>query len=243
MFSGKLSPVATAPPSTDRILNLYSRHSRDNSQVDLEQMANSHSTPSNRKVSADETNSAGAGFQLTSTPTQGGSGVTEGASDLDGGGQELSISPRTRAALQLDLLVHEHPPVKTSETEEVTKVIATGDSQPNCDDDRVVEFENPGDTESSSEPLTTETSSSVPVGDEDEGMKYVLALGWLDLFTHFTNPFQKRQPSLFLITSAIFIQTSLDPITVVVHAPRMVFNTVGKTRLCVNRSDSLLKEH
>ena len=166
MFSGKLSPV-TAPPSADRVLNLYSRHSRDNSQADLVQMADGQSSSSSRKVSTDET------IPLTSTPSHEDPSDPVSARDQNGDGRELSISPRTRAKLQLDLLVHEHPPVKISNAEEVAKVVAMGDNQPSYDEDRFVEFENPGYTESS-EPLTTETtSSSFPVGDENESMKYV----------------------------------------------------------------------
>lgn len=171
MFSGKLSPVTTAPPSTDRVLNLYSRHSRNNSQADLAQMADSSSS-SSRKVSTDETSVGVADAPLTSTPSHDNSSVTFSAGDPNSDGQELTVSPKTRAKLQLDLLVHEHPPLKTSEADEVTKVIAMGDDQPSCDEDRFVEYENPGDTESS-EPVTTETTtSSFPADDESEGMKY-----------------------------------------------------------------------
>lgn len=149
MFSGKLSPITTAPPSTDRILNLYSRHSRDNSQVDLRQ-------PSSRKASAEESNLGLVHTQTTSVPTE------------DETGHAPSISPGTQAKLQLDMMVHKHSREEPSDPREEDVKVGEDGEQPSSTGDRLLEFEHPEDT-SSSDPLTTE-SSSCWTEDNDEEM-------------------------------------------------------------------------
>ena len=152
MFSGKLSPITTPPPSTDQVLRRYSRHSRDEGNFDPAELH------LNESASADESATA----QVTV---------------LD---QELSTSPVSRAKLQLDLMVSEHSSVKPTDSNENTvnehhhnsmeqagAVNLSQKENGNDGEDRVVEYENPCETESS-EPLTTETSSSVSVAEQDE---------------------------------------------------------------------------
>ena len=141
MFSGKLSPITTPPPSTDKVLRRYSRHSRDEGNLDLVEPL------LNERVSADESAIA----QVTI---------------MD---QELSISPASEHSSvnptgdnESSVKEHHHNSV------DQTSAVNLSQKQKGSDgEDRVVEYENPCETESS-EPLTTETSSSVSVAEQDE---------------------------------------------------------------------------
>ena len=156
MFSRKLSPVSP-PPSTDKV-NFYSRHSSSNSLADL----------TSHKPGSSTTEDYGIKIPIRSGESH----------------PEVSLSPASRVKLQLDLLVRDHESDSESKlTNQVShREVGTAYPENNEDvvyveekcrsgEDRVVEYENPCETESS-EPLTTETTSSFPAGDEDEQSRF-----------------------------------------------------------------------
>lgn len=177
MFAGNLSPVGTPPARTDRVLNIYSRHSRDNSQgseiihtdpagaaeppmssENTSQLGEEEETKVNDPVHISDVNMgtpAGAVYKVKSDS------VTLHSTPIDKS-EGLSVSPRTVAKLQLDELVGEYSqtPQQTVQSELVSDVQSR-------ERDREVEFENPGDTEDSSEPTNTTSSCSLLDDDED----------------------------------------------------------------------------
>lgn len=185
MFAGNISPVGTPLARTERVLNVYSRHSRDNSQgsgimqmdgsavneqpaegssqraENMEQvLEEGDNQPADVSLHISNTNMgtpAGAVYKLK------GDSVTLHSTPKDKGEEGTSVSPRTAAKLKLDELVDEYsqePP--QCEPEVVNK-----------ERDREVEFENPMDTEESSEP--TNTTSSCSLLDDDEESRSVRA--------------------------------------------------------------------
>ncbi len=146
MFSRKLSPVSP-PPSTDKV-NFYSRHSSSNSLADL----------TSHKPGSSTTEDYGIKIPIRSGESH----------------PEVSLSPASRVKLQLDLLVRDHESDSESKLTVGTAYPKNNEDvvyvEEKCED-RVVEYENPCETESS-EPLTTETTSSFPAGDEDEQSRF-----------------------------------------------------------------------
>ena len=174
------SPVASPPPDVDK-MNMYSRHSRDNSRTDIQEQPATQRTPRSISpilaqqglVPAEQ----GVGPALEqSEPGEKPASTVEGyldrsspvsAKDKDEKREEeekQTVSPRTSGAnLKLDELVREHahllqPAAGVEESSTPDLKISSEDSA--IKDDRALEFENPLDTdESTSEPPTTSTAS------------------------------------------------------------------------------------
>ena len=151
------SPVSTPPADVGKV-NMYSRHSRDESQAQNAESPTDHERTS-RSVSPapvaeviQEKNDSKPDVDNQLSPTS------------IGGDEEESgerVSPRTSAKLRLDELVSEHAHLISGIEEQPAPVVSD-----NRDRDRALEFENPLDTdESSSEPPTNSTTSLLD--DED----------------------------------------------------------------------------
>ena len=177
MFAGNLSPVDPSPARTDRVLNVYSRHSRNNSQGSEFTHTDSAGVPeppmspiqgqgSVAQVREEENTNptidtsvdisdvnmgtpAGAVYKVK------GDSVTLHSTPKENNNQGLSVSPKTAAKLQLDQLVGEYSQSSNQP-----------DEASNRDKDREVEFENLVDTEDSSEPVNT--TSSCSLNDDDD---------------------------------------------------------------------------
>ena len=185
VFASRDSPVTTPPPDANKV-SMYSRHSRDNSQTEIElQQQTNESAP--RSISPILAQQAGLGQkqvkateepnhtepnthhdQATGNESTSTSDIT--AHDNDNAKSEerdgQTVSPRTSAKLKLDELVSEHAhlirPATTEGDSNMTDEKAVSEDK----GDRALEFENLMDTdESSSEPPT---SSSISLLDDDD---------------------------------------------------------------------------
>ena len=185
VFASRDSPVTTAPPDANKV-SMYSRHSRDNSQteIQLQQQTNENAPRSISPILAQQ---AGLQVQVTEEPnhdepnphqdqTTGNVSTTtsdstthmhhstpKAISNGDTKGEERdghTVSPKTSAKLKLDELVSDHAYlIQPEEDSNVT-------DEKEDTSDRALEFENLKDTdESSSEPPT---SSTVSLLDDDD---------------------------------------------------------------------------
>lgn len=183
VFATKDSPVTTAPPDASKV-SMYSRHSRDNSQTEIQlQQRTNENAP--RSISPILAQQAGVQVQETEQPnhnepqdeTTGNVSTTTSDSathvllsspkavsndNAEGGEGDSSntVSPRTSAKLKLDELVSDHayliqPEEDNAVTDEKEKA-----------SDRALEFENLKDTDESSSELPT--TSTVSLLDDDD---------------------------------------------------------------------------
>ena len=183
MFATKDSPVTTTPPDANKV-SMYSRHSRDNSQTEIQlqhqnvprsispilaQQASSqvHATEQpnhNEPYSRQDQTTSNASITTSDGATPVYHSAPEAASKDDAQGEERdssnTVSPRTSAKLKLDELVSDH--AYLIQPEEVNNV--TDEKEDTSD--RALEFENPKDTDESSSELPT--SSTVSLLDDDD---------------------------------------------------------------------------
>ena len=186
VFATKDSPVTTTPPDANKV-SMYSRHSRDNSQTEIQlQQQTKENVP--RSISPILAQQAGLQVQATEQPnhnepcshqdqTTGNASTTasdsatpvhhsapEAVSNDDTQGEERdnsnTVSPKTSAKLKLDELVSDHAYlIQPEEDNHVT-------DEKEETSDRALEFENLKDTDESSSELPT--SSTVSLLDDDD---------------------------------------------------------------------------
>ena len=186
VFASRNSPVTTAPPDVSKV-SMYSRHSRDNSQTEIQlQQQNTENIPrsispilaqqsglqvkateetteepNNNQPNSHQDETTGIVSTTTVDSTTHMHHSTPKAVDDDTKGEERdsghTVSPRTSAKLKLDELVSDHAYLIQPE-EDGNVTDERGDTS-----DRTLEYENLD--ESSSEPPT---SSTVSLLDDDD---------------------------------------------------------------------------
>jgi hypothetical protein len=180
VFATRDSPVTTAPPDASKV-SMYSRHSRDNSQTEIQlQQQTNENAP--RSISPILVQQAGVQVQATEQPNHNEpqdetttTTTSDSATDVhlsspkavsnddaQGGEGDSSntVSPRTSAKLKLDELVSDHAYlIQPEEDNDIT------DEREEASD-RALEFENLKDTDESSSELPTSSTVSL-LDDED----------------------------------------------------------------------------
>ena len=197
-FATRSSPVTTPPADANKV-NMYSRHSREESQNEVQLQQTSKTSP--RSISPILAQGAGSPHGSgreemkpvedqadVESQSESDSAVNHSSSVSmkEGGtekekGEEGEVSPRTSAKLKLDELVSEHAnliqPVSSKEDNDAVdeKVIIT--VVPSSEDDRALELENLVNTdESTSEPQSSSTVSLLE--DDDDSKRYVHVYGY-----------------------------------------------------------------
>lgn len=182
------SPVTTPPADTNKV-NMYSRHSRDESQTEFQlQQPNRRSPRSISPILDQGRRSPHASAHEEVKPTE----KVESQPDSNSTVHHLSrestknegaekeevgeISPSTSAKLKLDELVSEHAhliqPTSSKEASNIVDGNAIITEVPSSEGDRDLEFENLVTTdESTSEPQSSSTTSLLD--DDDDTKKYV----------------------------------------------------------------------
>ena len=190
LFATRNSPVTTPPADTNKV-NMYSRHSHDESQNEVQlQQPSGRSPRSISPILAQETGSPYYGsaheeVKPTKDPAESESQPDSSSavdhspsvSTKDGGAEkreEGEISPKTSAKLKLDELVSEHAHlIQPTSSKEATSNIVDENivitEVPSSEGDRALEFENLVSTdESTSEPQSSSTVSFLDDDDDDD---------------------------------------------------------------------------
>ena len=192
LFATRNSPVTTPLADTNKV-NLYSRHSRDESQSEVQLQQPIRRSPRSISPILDQGRGSPHGsvheeVKPTEDQVEGESQPdsntaihhSSSASTKDGGAEKEEdgeISPRTSAKLKLDELVSEHAHLiqPTSSKEEASNIVdenAVITEVPSSEGDRTLEFENLVTTdESTSEPQSSSTASLLD--DDDDAKRYM----------------------------------------------------------------------
>lgn len=191
LFATRNSPVTTPPADTNKV-NVYSRHSHDESQSEVQLQQPSRRSP--RSISPILAQGRGSPHGSTHEevkPTEDPVEVknqpdsndaihhSSSVSTKDGGAENEEggeISPRTSAKLKLDELVSEHAhliqPTSAKEASNIVDENAVITEVPSSEGDRTLEFENLVTTDESTSELQSSSTASL-LDDDDDAKRYV----------------------------------------------------------------------